>query len=635
MSQSWPRLALICLVISALGISPSWIVQAQSSDLSIGLIFPNEGETFYAGPSAFIYSFKIQGWVRSISYSMEEIEIDIQILQGTQLVNSIIIRPDENGLFTLAVTVNPGGLPGSFAQFEPGCATGCHFSTDFGLPKGPVLLKIIATVPDGDQAIIQRHIIVDRSDYAIVPVQVTLENNKVKLLGEIPIQASARLYLWRTRHASAITNENGQAVLEVEALSQAPTRYVFRVEPIIIDGIFYEGIEPVEVILPPGATSAPMVNIRVRAMLGEINGLITSPDGLPAGSMEFRVIQTPEGLSQTIKTTADGTYLIRNLKFSQYTLSANPELLASQGYAFPETPVDLTIYSSQTVNIRLVSISGQRWHGAVIDKEGNVLPFAWISLDTLSAVFRNQPDDGSFTLYDLPTQSEYMVVVAPGYYSQIHQINFANTSQPILVELSRRPDTLSLPWGDGEIIIPPESATEINERGIKITNGWIWGYTQTIQPIKIQMLDLTISLSNGKFAIEYEPLSGQGWLYVFKGEAGIIGGNITEPLKVVAGQMTVLIEGRKPLPVPFDPIVFSALHANQIVIIEPNWESTLIMRILDQVTKIGIGTAQILTLITYVMILVSIALIPLFGLYWYRRKFQKSLHMETDHDITK
>jgi hypothetical protein len=623
MNWSWARLAVICLFISALGILPGRVVQAQSNDLSIGLIFPNEGETFYAGPSTFIYSFKIRGWVESTSYSSEEIKIEIQIFQGDQLTHSKMIKPDENGLFTLATTVNPDATA-SFGQFQTSCRIECHFGTDFQLSKGPVLLQIVATTPDGHQEKIQRHITVDWSEYAKIPVQVMLENGSVGLPGDIPVQASARLYLWRTRNRSAITNENGQAVLEVEALSQSPTRYIFRVEPIIIDGISYEGIEPVEVILPPGATSSPLVILSVRTLAGEINGLITGPDGLPVGSMELRAIQMPEGLSQTVKTAADGTYSIRNLKIGQYILSADPALLTPQGFAFSDTLIDLTGNPKQTVNVSLAPVSGREWHGSVMDDQGNVVPFAWISLDALGTVIRNQPGDGSFALYDLPAQSESMVFAAPGYYSQTHWIDFANTSQPVSVELSRRPDTISLPWGDGEIVIPSESVTENTESGIRLINGWIWGYSQITVPMKIQALDLTISLSKGNFALEYEPVNGQGWLYVIDGEAEIIGEKIKEPIKVVAGQMAILVEGRAPLPISFDPLVFSALQGDQHSVIQPFWEPTLIARIRDRVARIGVGTAQILTLVIYGTILVSIVLVPLFGLYWFLKKPRKN-----------
>ena len=44
------------------------------------------------------------------------------------------------------------------------------------------------------------------------------------------------------------------AQVRVEALSQAPTHYVLRVEPTVVDGVLFESVAPVSVTVPPGAT---------------------------------------------------------------------------------------------------------------------------------------------------------------------------------------------------------------------------------------------------------------------------------------------------------------------------------------------------------------------------------------------
>ncbi len=212
----------------------------------------------------------------------------------------------------------------------------------------------------------------------------------------------------------------------MEVLSLTETRYVFRVAPTIIDGVYYEEVEPVEVVLPPGATSAATVNVRVMARSGEIRGSITTPAGKPAGTMEILIIQTPQGASKSVTTTPDGTFSISDLPVDTYTITASPTLLAEKGYAFPETHIDLTATQEQTVNIRLDPIPVREWHGSVTDDQGKVLPFAWLSVGNSGSVFSNQPGDGSFTLYGVPTEPSSLMAVAPGYYSQTQQVGIGN-----------------------------------------------------------------------------------------------------------------------------------------------------------------------------------------------------------------
>ncbi len=148
MKRSWLHLIAVCLVLSALGIVPGRIVHAQSESLSIGLLFPNEGETFYANPLTFIYSFKLRGWVESASYSPEQIEVDVRIIQDGRVVNSRKIKPEADGLFSLPITANPNSDPGSFTQFQTVCRIDCHYTTDFQLPEGPVTVELTASTPD-------------------------------------------------------------------------------------------------------------------------------------------------------------------------------------------------------------------------------------------------------------------------------------------------------------------------------------------------------------------------------------------------------------------------------------------------------------------------------------------------------
>jgi hypothetical protein len=75
--------------------------------------------------------------------------------------------------------------------------------------------------------------------------------------------------------------------------------------------------------------------------------------------------------------------------------------------------------------------------------------------------------------------------------------------------------------------------------------------------------------------------------------------------------------------VPLDPVVVSALHADQSSPLPLNWEPTLKARIRDQMAQIGISTAQLITFITYFIVLTSLFIVPFVALYyWWKNKNQ-------------
>jgi len=237
--------------------------------------------------------------------------------------------------------------------------------------------------------------------------------------------------------------------------------------------------------------------------------------------------------------------------------------------------------------------------------------------------FSNRPADGSFTLNGMTPEYASLTVLAPGYYSQIRQVDPGVDAEALIFELKRRPDTISLPWGDGEIIIPSESTTGITAEEITLSNGWIWGKTKSGEPKQIHLADKTISLAGGKFAVEYLSAMGRGWLVVLEGEALLSGANMVETVPVSAGQMTLLMEGRTPGPIPYDAVVLAALRGDESGLVQAVPEPTLMDRVREQIARAGMGTAQVLTLVTYAFILVSLILIPLLGLYSFIRKSRK------------
>jgi hypothetical protein len=123
----------------------------------------------------------------------------------------------------------------------------------------------------------QRRITVDRSGQAAFSLRVVLDGDSSKALAGIRVTGSTWLYMWRSRFTSVITGASGEAQSHVEALAQASTHYTFRVDPTVVDGVLYEGVEPVTVTLAPGATSVPPIALKVRSRTGQISGTLLAP----------------------------------------------------------------------------------------------------------------------------------------------------------------------------------------------------------------------------------------------------------------------------------------------------------------------------------------------------------------------
>jgi len=613
MIKSRMYFGVLFLLLCTLQIGPFQVAQAESNDLHIELIFPSDGESFYAGPTSMLYSIPIRGWVDSSSFPPQEIDVEARIFQNEQLLVTKRVRPDQTGFFQIEATVNPDAEIEDFPLDHSDCGPECHYPTDFELPAGKAILEILAIDPDGNQASIRRNIAIDRSGYAIVPVQIVLENNVGESLNNIPIHASTRLYMWRTRYATGSTDKTGYVDLKVEALSLASTHYMFRVEPIIVDGVLYESIAPVNVSLPPGATSASPIELKVRARRGQVDGTFVSSGDMPAFQPEIWAIHLPDGTTQTVATNPQGSFSINNLPIGQYLFTADSESLISQGYVVENKTIDLTTSLDETLLLRLALLSGQTWRGIVREEGGGSLPFAWINLEKTGASTRIQPD-GNFVFYDLKPEASAVVVGAPGYYSQARHVDFAKEPESLDFDLRRRPDTLSLPWGNGEVVIPSETVSIVDGDEIKLKLGWIWGNSGIPQPLVIWVSDVMISPASGRFALEHDPINKQTWLYVFDGDV-IIHQHGYPITKIQSGQMAAIIKDEQPVPVLMNSVVFSSLHANRIIPISPTWEPTLNAQIRDRMALIGIGTAQTITFITYGIILITIAVFPLVALY--------------------
>ena len=602
-NTSVPIVFLVGLILIALLIFSTGAVLAQDSELKIYVINPPEGETFYVGPSSVAYSFVVSGYVTGYSSDPTEIELTFQILKGTEVQQIHSTYLEEDGSFSFPVSVKPLGPGGTLTRIGKGfsgyeCDL-CHYSTEIDLPPGQISLAFQITTSDGLSASTTRNIVVDQSRYLEVPVQVTLGNSQVDSLYQIPVSADSWIYLWRSRKATGLTDHMGQAVVEVEVLSEAINQYLFYVEPVVVDGILYKSVEPFQLTLPPSATSAPSITLVVAAEAGELGGLVTDLND----SISLWAIYLPVGAWQRMETSSSGEFSLNNLSVGEYLIVADPIELLTQGLSFEGTQINLLDASSRDLAIQFDTQSGASLNGAVTDGNGSPLPFGWASTGKRNV--KIDPISGAFHLFGLESEERTLVVSAPGYYSQEAAIN----SDSIDINLTIRPETQIIPWGAGAIMIPLETIYRSQDQAIRFDQGWIWGEGGDDVPFQIMTNNIQIEIRQGKFALEKLPQEPV-WFYLFEGNASIQIGDKDPAIIIDPGQMVRLTGVELVQPIPYDPVVVQALNRIEEVPVPQISQPSFLNRLKDQIIQIGITTAQTLTFITYLFGILILLLIP-------------------------
>ncbi|MEZ4641566.1 MAG: carboxypeptidase-like regulatory domain-containing protein [Chloroflexota bacterium] len=603
---------LVCLLTAVINgrILPT---AAQDDPFAIHLEWPNEGETFYAGPTSLLYSIPIKGWVDAAGHDPAAITLYLDIVQGDAVVDELtgLVQPD--GTFELIVTVNPDGSDGKFPAEHLTCGYYCHLPGNLNLPGGPITVRVTAVTPDNEQAQTERHITVDRSVYTAVPITVLLADNLEQPVAGVKVNASTWLYMWRSRSFSGASDAQGQALIRTEALTAAPTAYTFRVEPTVVDGILYEGVTTADLTLAPGETavSTPLT-LTVKAHIGQIAGTISGAN-TPA-ALPIWAIRLPSGESYQTVTDKDAFAFVP-LPIDQYLLAVDNAALAAGGLSGESQAVDLFAAYEATAQISLVATSGLVLNGRIQSASGSPIPFAWVTPEQVGATRAVLPDSGTYTLAELPQKSISLVANAPGYYSQAKRVDLTSGAVPdVEITLTAQPGTRSVTWGSGSVIVPAESLVDLTATKIVLENGWLWGQGDSAQPIIISTPTAEISLSSGEFALEYLP-GKRAWLYLVNGRAAVRTSDTT--LLLQSGQMVNLFNDAGLQAVPLQAVVISALHADQSSPLSLIWEPTLRARVRDQLARVGINTAQVITFITYFLVLSSLFIIPFVGLYWW------------------
>ena len=187
----------------------------------------------------------------------------------------------------------------------------------------------------------------------------------------------------------------------------------------------------------------------------------------------------------------------------------------------------------------------------------------------------------------------------------------------------QQPGTTIYPWGDGQVIIPGESQVEVGEDYFSLDQGWLWGDGGDALAMIIHTSAADISIPSGKFAIEVLPQSQ--WLYLFDGSAEVRRRDEETGTPVKSDQMVNLSNSQGLQPVEYNPGVLFVLQSatNPIGL---TWEPTLGERIITWFTRIGVGSAQALTFITYAFGFLALVIAPMAAIYswWKDRKTPKT-----------
>ena len=621
----WSRLLLGACLLLALAFSAHRPpAAAQESTLVVHLEWPNEGETFYAGPTSLLYSIPIKGWVEAPGIDLTTITVRLELVQDGEVTGELTGALQPDGTFEFLVTVNPDGSDGRFPSEHLTCGDYCHLPGSLDLPAGAVTLRVTAVSSQtNQQAQGERHITVDRSAYTAVPILVHLADDPDQPVAGVKVSAATWLYLWRSRSFSGMSDAQGQALIRTEALAEAPTDHVFRVEPTVVDGVLYEGVTTAELTLAPGETavSTPLT-LTVKAHTGEVTGNISGLS--PTEPRSVWAIRLPTG--ESYQTVAEqGTFSFSLLPIDRYLLTMDEAALIQDGLTCVGDEVDLLADYDGTAEISVAAAAGLWVNGRILDQTGTTLPFAWITPEQVGATQAVLPGSDNYLLSELPRKAVSLLISAPGYYSRAKRVDLSSGSvSDVDLTLTPQPGTQAVPWGDGAVVVPVESQAEVSGSEFVLENGWLWGRGSSAEPIIIHTAVAEISLSAGEFALEYLP-GKQGWLFVVNGRALVRQRGKVSPIDVEAGQMVNLFNIAGLQAVPLDSVVVSALHPDQSSPLPLSWEPTLKARIRDHAARVGVSTAQLITFITYFIVLTSLFIIPFVALYWWWKNKKRTI----------
>lgn len=604
---------VILLLIAVLIVLLPCTVKAQEGDFEVLIGLPNEGETFYAGPSSFLYNIPVYGFVFGQDLAYQDIDVNLQIIQNGTLIESIDSQLYQNGTFNFEATVNPDHSVGRFnrvdGEYDPtklSCGECCHFPRGLTLPEGDVTLWVTATDQDGREAVDVRHIHIDLARYLRVPVQVSIQDQEVSL-EDVQVVGSVRFYLWRTRSFYGRTDAEGRADVKVEVLSKAPTKIEFGVEPVVVNGVKYQSLDRETIVIRPDEQVIPKVSLELVAHTGEVNGQLIGNFSAENG-LSVWAVKRPTGKAFQAEVSEEGKFQFSGLLLGEYVLI----LEDSVGLEKTTGSISLDLQEKVQRNVRLSvhKKAGQVVEGRVVNQQGEEISLAWVRLGRQTELIAPlDPYQGTFRLGGVPVGQVQLIASAPGHYSQEITLNNQEEGKgSVEFELKPKPDLSVISLGEGKLYLPGESTIKRADGYLQLKQGWIWGGGKVNQELRLRVGEVEILFPEGEveFAVEYLP-GRTGWFYLQKGVAHLFPvGHEDDIISVRSGEMVNLLNEQRPQAVAYRPVVMEALETRQNTVQEPSWQPTLLFRLKEQTVAISLGVGQ---LIIYSMYLVIIGFI--------------------------
>jgi hypothetical protein len=593
---------LALIVLGVLSINPVH-AQTVTGGLMITIARPGEGETLYSSPASAFAAVPITGFVSASDFDVNQLQVRLDLYDGAKVTGSLTTTPLADGTFSFDVGINSNGVDDA-KESEAGCDSRCHMQKPFIFPTGHVIFRVTVSDPLGHTATAERSIIVDVSGYADLPVQVMEDGTTGRALAGVRVVADTRLYLWRAREYSAVTDASGRATIHLERLAEAPTHYILQIEPRVVGGTFVAGGVPVSVTIPAGATTLAPVAVVARTQRGQIQGAIANFQN--RSDLTVRAISLSSSVAYTTKTI-QGKFTLSNLPLDKYLLTIDDADAITQGIQVEPQTIDLASTASITTTLKLATDAARVVRGVVHDTKGTPIPFAWLANERKDNVARVAPTSGEFIMGGLSGGDHMLWVTAPGYWSQPVAV-----ADRLDIVLTPMPNTKSVPWGSGKIIVPEHTQANVSGNKISIERGWIWGSGTGAMIIRTSEID--VALQAGSFALEYMP--GQtNWLYVMDGQAQVTALGAGKPVRVNANQMLASWKGTtNPTPVALNADVVRALHRNEPSQVAIETDSAITARLHDEIERRGISS----TLVALVLGLGVVVL--LIGMRWRSRR---------------
>lgn len=583
-------------------------VRQVLSGLSIGnrggilrITTPSNGESYYSSNMYVVPGF-IYGTVTDGTDQVEDgmVRITVTNSDGATWTDQ---TPIVDGVFSFLFRLNKGERSsGLNLNHSVDCLT-CH-----KLPVDTIALVsgtytvVAETTLSNDRLISDRRVFkVDIPEVIELPVRL-IDGQTDKYLSGATVVAEAVHLGWRSKISSAVTDDDGRAILLIDKLPENENNYTISMESEKIEGQLYQSANEVELTLTGSEEVINPVVLIARPATGIIEGIVLNVDQQkPILSGIVSAFKRPYGGIYTAEIMAEGKFSFTDMPTGEYYLCARSNI--GETCDFSQVLASADVENGITTVVNLLLDSEQIFSGEIIDEQNRGLPFAWARTDDNSIVIANDPMTGEFNL-PLNTNTTYASVSAPGYYTRSELVT---TTTDVTIKLQEKNDLRIVDGEFGAIYIPAESSVNQQEDGYFFENGWLWGWdVPGGSGLIIRTQTAIIQIESGDFAISKTD-NNTAWLST-RGGSATISFNTGEQKTLKAGE--ILAISPEAMPIPYTMELDRILRSSQVVPVREQTSPEVSDLVREIAIKTGITTIRLLTLLTYIAALVFLAIFP-------------------------